>query len=151
VREISGIQQPIKPNMTHQESFTIQTRGRGTTEITAQIQTIVRNANIQTGLCHIFQHHTSASLLLNENADPAVRQDLEMFFSQLVIDGDPRYMHQDEGPDDMSAHIRNVLTANEFTIPVSNNRCSLGTWQGVYLWEHRTVAHSRKVTVTVQG
>jgi len=105
--------------VTYQEFFTIQTRGRGTTEITAQIQAIVQMANIETGLCHIFQHHTSASLLLNENADPAVRQDLEAFFSRLVTDDDPLYRHRDEGPDDMSAHIRNVLTTNELTIPVS--------------------------------
>jgi len=137
--------------MTHQEFLTVQTRGRGTTEITSQVQTIVRNANIETGLCHVFQHHTSASLILNENADPAVRQDLETFFSRLVTDGDPVYRHQDEGPDDMSAHIRNVLTANELTVPVSGGRCDLGTWQGIYLWEHRTTPHTRKITVTVQG
>ena len=137
--------------MTHQESFTVQTRGRGITEITSQIRQIVHNTDISTGLCHIFQHHTSASLILNENADPAVRQDLEAFFSRLVVDGDPLFTHRDEGPDDMSAHIRNVLTSNALTIPVTNNRCNLGTWQGVYLWEHRTMGHMRKITVTVQG
>ena len=137
--------------MTHQEFFTVQTHGRGTTEITSQVRSIVQNANIETGLCHIFQHHTSASLILNENADPTVRQDLETFFSRLVSDGDPAYRHQDEGPDDMSAHIRNVLTANELTVPVSDGRCGLGTWQGIYLWEHRTMPHTRKITVTVQG
>ena len=137
--------------MTYQESFTVQTRGRGITEITPQIRQIVHNTDISTGLCHIFQHHTSASLILNENADPAVRQDLEAFFSRLVVDGDPLFTHRDEGPDDMSAHIRNVLTSNALTIPVTNNRCNLGTWQGVYLWEHRTAGHRRKLTVTVQG
>ena len=137
--------------MTHQETFTLRTSGRSTTEITQQVQNIVQNANIDTGLCHVFQHHTSASLLLNENADPAVRQDLETFFSRLVTDGDPIFTHRDEGPDDMSAHIRNVLTSNELTIPVSHHRCLLGTWQGIYLWEHRTTGHSRKITVTVQG
>ncbi|MCW8962706.1 MAG: secondary thiamine-phosphate synthase enzyme YjbQ [Gammaproteobacteria bacterium] len=137
--------------MTYQETFTLRTSGRGTTEITQQVQNIVRNANIDTGLCHIFQHHTSASLLLNENADPAVRQDLETFFSRLVPDGDPMFTHRDEGPDDMSAHVRNVLTTNGLTIPVTRHRCHLGTWQGVYLWEHRTIGHSRTITVTVQG
>ena len=137
--------------MTYQESFTVHTRGRGITEITSQIRQIVHNTDISVGLCHIFQHHTSASLILNENADPAVRHDLEAFFSRLVADGDPLFTHRDEGPDDMSAHIRNVLTSNALTIPVTNNRCNLGTWQGVYLWEHRTMGHTRKITVTVQG
>jgi secondary thiamine-phosphate synthase enzyme len=137
--------------MTHQETFTVQTRGRGMTEITRHVQQIVQNTTIKTGLCHVFQHHTSASLILNENADPAVRHDLEAYFSRLVIDGDPLFTHRDEGPDDMSAHIRNVLTSNELTIPVTQNRCNLGTWQGIYLWEHRTIGHNRRITITVQG
>ena len=137
--------------MTHQESFSVQTSGRGTTEITRKVMEIVHNAGIETGLCHVFQHHTSASLLLNENADPAVRRDLEAFFNRLVVDGDPIFTHRDEGPDDMSAHVRNVLTTNSLTIPVSGGRCALGTWQGIYLWEHRTSAHHRKITVTIQG
>lgn len=136
--------------MVHQETFSIHTQGRGTVEITDRVQGIVRNAGIATGLCHVFQHHTSASLLLNENADPAVRHDLETFLSRLVPDGNPDFTHRDEGPDDMSAHVRNVLTTNGLTIPVTNGRCSLGTWQGIYLWEHRTAPHTRRVTVTVQ-
>lgn len=137
--------------MTHQETFTINTSGRGTTEITVKIQDIVRNSGIQAGLCHIFQHHTSASLIITENADPAVRSDLETYMARLVIDGDPAFIHRDEGPDDMSAHIRNILTHNDLTLPVTNGRCALGNWQGVYLWEHRTRPHKRQITVTIQG
>ena len=137
--------------MAYQETFVVHTSGRGTTEITGQVQSVVHSADINTGLCHVFQHHTSASLLLNENADPAVRKDLEAFLSRLVQDGDPIFTHRDEGPDDMSAHVRNVLTTNSLTIPVINGHCGLGTWQGIYLWEHRTSAHQRQITVTVQG
>lgn len=137
--------------MTHQETFTINTSGRGTTEITVKIQDIVRNSGIQAGLCHIFQHHTSASLIITENADPAVRSDLETYMARLVIDGDPAFIHRDEGPDDMSAHIRNILTHNDLSLPVTNGRCALGNWQGVYLWEHRTRPHKRQITVTIQG
>jgi len=137
--------------MTHQESFTVSTGGRSTTEITREIQGIVLNSGIQTGLCHVYQHHTSASLIINENADPAVRVDLENYMSRLVTDGDPLFIHRDEGPDDMSAHIRNVLTHNDLTIPVANGRCALGTWQGVFLWEHRGHPHTRRITVTIQG
>ena len=137
--------------MTHQESFNIATRGRGTTEITHKVQQVVQRSSIETGLCHVFQHHTSASLMLCENADPAVRHDLENFMSRLVVDDDPEFTHRNEGPDDMSAHVRTVLTASELSIPVSQNRCGLGTWQGIFLWEHRSAAFSRKITVTVQG
>ena len=120
--------------MAYQETFLIHTQGRGTMEITDRVQQTVRDAGIKTGLCHVFQHHTSASLLLNENADPAVRKDLETFMSRLVQDGDPIFSHRDEGPDDMSAHVRNVLTTNSLSIPVINGRCGLGTWQGIFLW-----------------
>lgn len=137
--------------MAHQESFIVQTTGRGTREITRQVQQIVTHSGIETGVCHVFQHHTSASLILNENADPAVRDDLERFMSRLVVDGDPIFTHRDEGPDDMSAHIRNVLTSNSISVPVTQGRCGLGTWQGIYLWEHRTAAYQRQVTVTILG
>ena len=103
------------------------------------------------GLCHLFVHHTSASLIIQENADPDVRRDLEAYFARLVPDGDPLFLHTEEGPDDMSAHIRSVLTATQLTIPVTRGRLDLGTWQGVYLWEHRTAPHQRRVTVTVLG
>jgi secondary thiamine-phosphate synthase enzyme len=135
----------------HQESFQTSTRGRGTYDITRKVEQIISRSGITTGLCHIFIHHTSASLVLCENADPSVRSDLEQFMSKLVPDGDPMFDHTMEGPDDMPAHIRSILSKMDLTIPVSNGRCGLGTWQGVYLWEHRTHPHNRTVTVTVTG
>lgn len=137
--------------MTFQQSIDIQTQGRGTFEITKKVQHIVAESGIQTGLCHIFVHHTSASLILCENADPDVRHDLETFMSRIVPDGDPAYRHSNEGPDDMPAHIRSVITQTGLNIPVAQGRCNLGTWQGVYLWEHRTASHHRRITITVQG
>jgi len=137
--------------MTHQESFTLDTRGRGTYNITQAVAKIVAAAGIATGLCHVFIQHTSASLILCENADPAVRDDLETFMEGLVQDGDPRFRHTDEGADDMAAHIRSILTKMDLTLPVSQGRLGLGTWQGIYLWEHRYAAHRRRITVTVQG
>ncbi|NNF97329.1 MAG: YjbQ family protein [Halobacteria archaeon] len=137
--------------MLHQESFTVQTKGRGTYETTDEVQKIVSDAGISIGLCHVFVHHTSASLMLCENADPTVRHDLETFMAKVAPDGDPMYRHTLEGPDDMPAHIRTVLTQTGLSIPVNNGRCVLGTWQGIYLWEHRTAGHQRKLTVTVQG
>ena len=137
--------------MLHQESFTVQTKGRGTYETTDEVQHIIAAAGIKVGLCHVFVHHTSASLMLCENADPTVRHDLETFMAKVAPDGDPMYRHTLEGPDDMPAHIRTVLTQTGLSIPVNNGRCVLGTWQGIYLWEHRTAGHRRKLTVTVQG
>lgn len=135
----------------HQQTFTIQTRGRSTHDITREVAAVVGASGVQTGLAHVFVHHTSASLMLCENADPAVRRDLERFMRDLVPDGDPRYEHDDEGPDDMPAHVRSVLTQSGLSIPVSRGQCALGTWQGVYLWEHRTQPHARRITVTVLG
>lgn len=135
--------------MAIQEQLQIRTAARSTTDITGQIQAIVRKSNTHRGLCHIFVHHTSASLILCENADPTVRTDLETFISRLVPDGDPIYRHRDEGPDDMPAHIRTVLTQTGLSIPVTDGRCALGTWQGVYLWEHRSRGHNRLLTVSV--
>lgn len=132
-----------------QKQLTLTTRGRGTYDITAEIQDIVMASTIQTGLCHIFVHHTSASLILCENADPTVRSDLEAFMSKLAPDGDPLFQHTDEGPDDMPAHVRTVVTQTGLSIPVTQGRCALGTWQGIYLWEHRTHGHSRRLTVSV--
>jgi len=137
--------------MTHQESLVIDTRGRGTYAITRAVGEIVARSAIDTGLCHLFVHHTSASLILCENADPAVRDDLETFMRRLVTDGDPAFSHADEGPDDMAAHIRSVLTKMDLTLPVTQGRLALGTWQGIFLWEHRYAAHRRRVTVTIQG
>jgi secondary thiamine-phosphate synthase enzyme len=134
-----------------QESFTAKTQGRGTYDITEQIQQIVAKSNVCTGLCHVFIHHTSASVILCENADPVVREDLERFMSSTVPDGDARFLHTSEGDDDMPAHVRTVLTNSALSIPITERRCALGTWQSVYVWEHRTFAHRRRVTLTVQG
>jgi secondary thiamine-phosphate synthase enzyme len=133
------------------EHLTIETRGRGTYEITRQIQQVVERSGVAQGLCSLFIHHTSASLIVCENADPTVRRDLEHFAARLAPDGDPAYRHDSEGPDDMPAHIRAVLTLSSLTIPVEGRRCDLGTWQGVFLWEHRTSPHRRRITVTVSG
>jgi secondary thiamine-phosphate synthase enzyme len=134
-----------------QESLQISTRGRGTYEITREVEQIIARSGVTAGLCHIFIHHTSASLVLCENADPSVRSDLERFMEDLVPDGDRRFDHSMEGPDDMPAHIRSILSNMDLTIPVSNGNSALGTWQGIYLWEHRTHGHQRLVTVTVMG
>lgn len=137
--------------MLVQNSLSVATRGRGTYDVTDQIQAVVAHSAIRTGLCHVFIHHTSASLMLCENADPTVRRDLEVFMSGLVTDGDPKFHHTLEGPDDMPAHIRTVLTQTGLQIPVAGGRCTLGTWQGIYVWEHRFEGSQRRLTVTVQG
>lgn len=137
--------------MVYQLSIQIRTRGRGTYAITSDVYQKVSESGISTGICQVFVHHTSASLILCENADPEVRSDLERFMTRLVPDGDPIFRHVDEGPDDMPAHVRNILTSSSLSLPVTNGRCDLGTWQGIYLWEHRTVAHQRRITVTVYG
>ncbi len=134
-----------------QRSYTIGTNGRGTQDITDKIQSVIASATITSGLAHIFVHHTSASLMLCENADPAVRRDMETFMAGIAPDGDSRYEHNSEGPDDMPAHIRSVLTTTGMSIPIIDGRCGLGIWQGVYLWEHRTQPHQRKITVTLHG
>jgi len=137
--------------MIAQKTLTTATRGRGTYDITRGVCGFVAASGIQTGLCHIFVQHTSASLILCENADPGVRRDLESFLSQLAPDGDPRFEHSDEGPDDMPAHIRAILTKVDLTLPVLGGRCALGTWQGIYLYEHRARPHTRHLVVTVCG
>ncbi|CAG0910529.1 unnamed protein product, partial [Cyprideis torosa] len=106
---------------------------------------------VAVGTVNVFNQHTSASLILTENADPDVRRDLETFMSDLVMDGNPAFLHRDEGPDDMSAHVRSVLTPSSLTIPVGSGQLLLGTWQGIYVWEHRTHAHRRRMVVTVMG
>ena len=128
-----------------------ETDGRGTFELTGKIRSCIEMSGVTNGLCHVFVHHTSASLMFCENADPSVRRDLETFMSRIAPDGDPVYEHASEGPDDMPAHIRSVLTQTEITLPVENGRPNLGTWQGLYLWEHRHQPHRRKITVTVVG
>lgn len=137
--------------MVFQARFQIATGGRGTYLITQEVNEQVRRSGIGTGLCHVFLHHTSASLILCENADPDVRSDLERYMKRLVPDGDPLFEHTAEGPDDMPAHIRNILTSTDLTIPVNRHRCEMGTWQGLYLWEHRSSAFQRQLTVTVYG
>jgi secondary thiamine-phosphate synthase enzyme len=134
-----------------QKTLTFRTRGRGTTEITPEVERAVREAGVKTGICNLFLQHTSASLLLCENAAPAVRQDLETIISRLAPDGDPAYVHDDEGPDDMAAHARSVLTTNSLQVPVADGKLALGTWQGIYLWEHRRAPHTRSLVVTVIG
>ena len=112
------------------------------------MQEFVRQSGVKTGICHVFLRHTSASLLITENADPDVRRDLENFISALAPDGDPAYLHSMEGPDDMPAHIRSVLTCPEMTLPIRDGHLALGTWQGVYLWEHRIRPHRRRLELT---
>jgi len=135
----------------HSESVVVQTPGRTTQEITQDVAAVVRAARIDAGLCNVFVHHTSASLMICENADPTVRTDLEAFLARLVPDGDPLFEHTDEGPDDMPAHVRSVLTATSLSVPIAEGRLALGTWQGIYLWEHRHRGHRRRLTVTVVG
>jgi secondary thiamine-phosphate synthase enzyme len=134
-----------------QTSFTVHTRGRGFSEITDEVAQAVAASGVQTGLANVFTAHTSCSLLISENADPTVREDLERWFARAVPDGDPLFRHDAEGPDDMPAHVRSILTGVSLAVPVHAGRLALGTWQGLYLWEHRTDAHQRKVTVRVIG
>ena len=137
--------------MIEQHSLTIQTNGRATIEITREVEALIRASDIETGLCHVFIHHTSASLIITENADSNVLRDLENYMEKLVTDGDPAYIHDQEGPDDMAAHIRSVLTQTEITIPIQQGRLALGTWQGLFLWEHRYRPHRRRLTITLHG
>ncbi|MDJ0739176.1 MAG: secondary thiamine-phosphate synthase enzyme YjbQ [Gammaproteobacteria bacterium] len=136
--------------MAYQETLQVATSGRGTYEITADVQATIGRSGTPVGLCHVFVQHTSASLIICENADPTVRSDLERFMARAVPDGDPIYDHTLEGPDDMPAHVRSILTNMDLTVPVSNGRCALGTWQGIYLYEHRHHAQRRRVVVTVR-
>ena len=137
--------------MMHRHSLEIASPGRGLVEITHLVRGAVSKSGLSEGLVHLFVHHTSASLIIQENADPDVRRDLDAFFARLVPDGDPIFRHTAEGPDDMSAHIRSVLTASQLSVPMVGGELDLGTWQGIYLWEHRAAAHRRRVTVTVHG
>jgi secondary thiamine-phosphate synthase enzyme len=131
--------------------LTISTSGRGTYDLSAKVQSIVDESSVQAGMCHLFIRHTSASLMLCENADPDVMRDMETFMSRLAPDGDPMYTHTAEGPDDMPAHVRSILTQSDLNLPVGEGQCLLGTWQGIYLWEHRHAPHERRIVVTVSG
>jgi secondary thiamine-phosphate synthase enzyme len=134
-----------------QDGFVVHTRGRGFNDITAQVADVVAASHVQTGLAKVFTAHTSCSLLIGENADPVVRDDLERWFARAVPDGDALFRHDAEGDDDMPAHIRSILTGVSLAVPVHGGKAALGTWQGIYLWEHRIDPHQRKVTVTVLG
>ena len=137
--------------MIYRGELTIATRGRGIYDITQDIVRIVAASRAREGLATFWIAHTSASLIVCENADPSVRSDLEAFVARLVPDGDPRYSHDAEGPDDMPAHIRSVLTQTSIGVPLVEGKLALGTWQGLYLWEHRSAPHRRTLTISVIG
>ena len=134
----------------HQETLELETR-RGLTEVTREIAAAVARSGVEVGLCTIFIQHTSASLVIQENADPSVLRDLEAFIGRLVPEGDPIYTHTAEGPDDMPAHVKGALTKTSEAIPVTGGRLALGTWQGLFVWEHRRRAHRRRLVVHVSG
>ncbi|MDB6028489.1 MAG: secondary thiamine-phosphate synthase enzyme [Verrucomicrobiales bacterium] len=133
------------------QQLVVKTHGRGFYEVTGNVQAEVSKAEVQTGLATLQVQHTSASLLIQENADPEVRRDFERFFARLVPDGDSIFRHTSEGEDDMPAHIRSALTATNLSIPIVNGRLTLGTWQGIYLWEHRTSPHTRRIALHLLG
>jgi secondary thiamine-phosphate synthase enzyme len=137
--------------MSRQAILAFSTRGRGTLDVTQEVARVVGQSGVRCGLAHVFVQHTSCSLTITENADPDVRRDLETVIGRLAPDGDPAYRHDAEGPDDMAAHVRTMLTSTGVTVPVGEGRLLLGTWQGIYLWEHRTAPHRRSVVVTVLG
>jgi secondary thiamine-phosphate synthase enzyme len=130
-------------------TISIPTSGRGLIDISERVESIVMQASRPTGLCTVFVRHTSASLLIQENADPAVLADLEHWLAKWVVDGDPLFTHRAEGPDDMAAHIRSALTQTSISVPYANHQLMLGTWQGIYLWEHRYAPHTRELAIHV--
>ena len=131
------------------EQFTVATRGQGLHEVTAQVARVVKKSGFSEGLCTVFVRHTSASLVIQENADPTAKEDLERWLNRLVPEGDPFYRHDTEGPDDMPAHIKSALTQTSLSIPIVQSRLCLGTWQGLYLWEHRRRGGERELVVHV--
>lgn len=137
--------------MIFRETLRIRTRGRSFEPLTASVAEVVRRSGIREGVCNVFIQHTSASLIVSENADPAVARDLERFMQRIAPDGSRDYEHDAEGPDDMPAHIRSVLTQTSLYVPVGQQHLMLGTWQGIFLWEHRHRGHAREVLVTVVG
>jgi secondary thiamine-phosphate synthase enzyme len=134
----------------HQETVTLPSRGRGLHDVTGDVARVVRTSGIRTGLCTVYVQHTSASLVVQENADPAVRRDLQRFFEGLAPEG-AEYEHDEEGPDDMPSHIRAALTRTSDTVPVGGGELMLGTWQAIYLFEHRRAPHRRSLVVTIVG
>jgi secondary thiamine-phosphate synthase enzyme len=137
--------------MWHQREIVVRPARAGLHEFTAEVEAVVRESGVRRGLCHVFVRHTSASLVIQENADPSARQDLEEAIARLAPEDDPRYTHTAEGPDDMPSHIRAALTSTSETIPVADGRLALGTWQGLYLFEHRRRPGARRVLVTISG
>ena len=133
------------------DELVIKTRGRGFYEFTKDVNALVAESNFQNGLATVHLQHTSASLVIQENADPEVRLDFERFFTRLVPDGDPLFRHTCEGDDDMPAHVRTALMAVNLSIPISRGKLSLGTWQGIFLWEHRTIPHTRRIILHLLG
>ena len=137
--------------MVVQDTFEITTRGRGFEPLTSKVEAVLARSGVRCGLCNVFTQHTSASLLITENADSAVRRDLERFMQRIAPDGSTEYEHNAEGPDDMPAHIRSVLTGTTLSVPIAAGELHLGTWQGIYLWEHRHCGQLRRVVVTITG
>ncbi len=135
--------------MIFQDILQIKTKGRGTIEITDQINTCIAKHELHIGFCNLFLQHTSASLIFCENADPIVRKDLEAYFARLIPDGDPIFHHNAEGADDMPAHIRTILTQSSLNVPIQHGKLALGTWQGIYLWEHRYRGFQRQLLITL--
>lgn len=136
---------------TFQRWDSVQTVGRGSVEITRAAQAAVQDSGLMTGTCHVFVRHTSASLLITENADPRVRRDLETLLARYAPDADPAYEHDDEGDDDMAAHARSILTGSSVTVPIGQSKLLLGAWQGVFLYEHRTQPYERHIVFTLIG
>jgi len=132
-------------------NISVSSAGQGLQEITSQIEAAVREVRIQEGLCTVFLQHTSASLLIQENADPSAKRDLEQWLNRLVKEDDPLYSHTVEGSDDMPSHIKAALTATSLSVPIQNGRLALGTWQGIYLWEHRRHQGTRKIVIHIAG
>lgn len=135
----------------HQDTLEIPTRGRGLFDVTAKVAAVVAASGVETGLCTVFVQHTSASLVIQENADPSVRRDMEAWIARIAPEDPRAYEHDDEGPDDMPGHLRATITKTSEVVPVSAGRLALGTWQAIYLWEHRKSPHTRTIVVHVQG
>ncbi len=137
--------------VSHSASFTVATSGKGTFEITSQVAEAVKKSGVETGMAAVFVRHTSCSLIITENADPTARRDLEKFFERLVPEATPYFEHTAEGGDDSTSHIRSVLTRTSEVIPIARGRMQLGTWQGIFIFEHRRAAHRREIAVNVMG
>jgi len=137
--------------MIYQDTLSLDTPGRSFTDLSSELRRVVKTASVRAGTCHIFVPHTSCAVIFCENMDPDVRDDLEQFMANLAPDSDQAYRHSAEGPDDMPAHIRSIMTHNDLTVPIMNSELKLGVWQGVFLWEHRTQPHQRDIYITIMG